>query len=158
MFEWYNKLLLNTVLKWQFIVLLKSYTGCVKRFYCIIYTIKLCNKTIHNVKSKKKSLFRNNILYQRYNIFFLMTYLLLDTINFARSGICLSEVCHVFTLYLVLSRFPVGGVLYFTFIPLPFAWWCQHDVTSIAKWRGQVSSWLLVIWHSLIAKSLLVIW
>ncbi len=40
----------------------------------------------------------------------------------------------------------------------PLAWWCQHDITSIAKSRGQVSSWLLAIWHSLIAKSLLAIW
>jgi hypothetical protein len=58
----------------------------------MIYTMKLCNKTIHNVRSKKKCLCLNNILKQRYNILFLMTYLLLDTINFARSRICLSEV------------------------------------------------------------------
>ncbi len=61
-------------------------------------------------------------------------------------------------MYLVLSRFSVGGVLYLTCIPLPLAWWHQHDVTSIAKWCGQSSSWLLAIWHSLIAKSLLAIW
>ncbi len=59
---------------------------------------------------------------------------------------------------MVLSRFSVGGVLYLTCIPLPLAWWRQHDVTSIAKWRGQASSWLLAIWHSFIAKSLLEIW
>ncbi len=61
-------------------------------------------------------------------------------------------------MYLVLSRFSVGGVLYLTCIPLPLAWWCQHDITSIAKWRGQTLSWSLAIWHSLIAKSLLTIW
>ncbi len=56
------------------------------------------------------------------------------------------------------SRFSIGGVLCLTCIPSPLAWWHQHDITSIAKWRGQASSWLLVIWHSLIAKSLLAIW
>ncbi len=54
--------------------------------------------------------------------------------------------------------FSVGVVLYSTCIPLSLAWWRQHDVTSIAKWRGQASSWLLAIWHSPIAESLLVIW
>ncbi len=63
--------MLNNVVKWQFIVLLKPYTGCVKKFYCMIYTIKLCNKTIHNVRSKKQfCLCPNNILYQRYNLSF----------------------------------------------------------------------------------------
>jgi hypothetical protein len=62
----------------------------------MIYIIKLCNKTIHNVKSEKIfCLCPNNILYQRYNILFLMTYLLLNTINFARFGIRLSEVQNV---------------------------------------------------------------
>ncbi len=61
-------------------------------------------------------------------------------------------------MYLDLSRFSVGGVLYLTCILLPLAWWRQHDVTSIAKWHGQASSWLLAIWHSLIAKSSLAIW
>ncbi len=66
--------------------------------------------------------------------------------------------CHVITVYLVLSRFSVGGVLYLTCIPSPLAWWREHDITSIAKWHGQESSWLLAIWHSPIAKSLLSIW
>jgi hypothetical protein len=44
--------------------------GRVKEFYCMIYTIKLCNMTIHYVRSKKKCLCPNNILYQRYNISF----------------------------------------------------------------------------------------
>ncbi len=51
-----------------------------------------------------------------------------------------------FTVYLVLSRFSVGGVLYITCISSPLAWWHQHDVTSIAKWCGQASFWLLAIW------------
>ncbi len=70
MFEWYNKLLLNNVLKWQFIVLFKPYTGCVKEFYCMMYTIKMCNKTIHNIRSEKNCLCPKNILYQKYNISF----------------------------------------------------------------------------------------
>ncbi len=41
---------------------------------------------------------------------------------------------------------------------LLLAWWFQHDVTSIAKWRGQLSSWPLATLRSLIAKSLLPIW
>ncbi len=37
----------------------------------MIYTIKLCNKTIHNVRSQQIfCLCPNNILYQRYNISF----------------------------------------------------------------------------------------
>ncbi len=63
-----------------------------------------------------------------------------------------------FYLVLVLSRFTVGRVLHLTCIPLPLAWWHEHDVTNIAKWCGQASSWLLAIWLSLIAKSLLAIW
>ncbi len=51
-----------------------------------------------------------------------------------------------FTVYLVLIRISVGGVLYISCIPLPLAWWHQHDITSIAKWRGQASYWLLAIW------------
>ena len=93
MFEWYNKLLLKNILKWQFIVLLKPYTGCVKEFYCMIYTIKLCNKTIHNIRSKKENVCVQTIYCIKDTMYcFLMTYLLLDTINFTRSGICLSEV------------------------------------------------------------------
>ncbi len=42
--------------------------GCVKEFYCMIYTIKLCNKTIIMLEAKKKCLCPNNILYQGYNI------------------------------------------------------------------------------------------
>ncbi len=38
-----------------------------------------------------------------------------------------------FTIYLVLRKFLVGGVLYITCISSPLAWWGQHDVTSIAK-------------------------
>ncbi len=66
--------------------------------------------------------------------------------------------CHVFTMYLVLSKSSVGGVLYLTCIPLPLAWWHQHDITSIANWLGQASPWLLAIWPSFITKLLLLIW
>ncbi len=70
MFELYNKIMLNIALNVQYIVLLKPYMGCVKEFYYMIYTIKLCNKIIHNVRSKKKCLCPSNILHQRYNILF----------------------------------------------------------------------------------------
>ncbi len=69
MFECYNILLLNDILKWQFIVCQKQYTGCEKKFYCIIDTIKCCNKTIHDVWNKKNiCLCLINLLYQWYNI------------------------------------------------------------------------------------------
>jgi hypothetical protein len=58
----------------------------------MIYTIKLCNKTIHNVRSKKEFVCVQTIYCIKDTIYcFLMTYLLLDTINFARFGTCLSE-------------------------------------------------------------------
>ncbi len=56
---------------------------------------------------------------------------------------------------MVLSRLSVGGVLYLACITLLLASWPQHDITSIAKWRGQASSWLLAIWRSFITKSYL---
>jgi hypothetical protein len=59
----------------------------------MIYTIKLCNKTIHNITSGKKIVCVQTIYCIQNTIHcFLMTYLLLDTINFARSKICLSDV------------------------------------------------------------------
>jgi hypothetical protein len=58
----------------------------------MIYTIKLSNKTIHNVRSEKKNVCVQIIYYIKDTIYrFLITYLLLDTINFSRSRICLSE-------------------------------------------------------------------
>ncbi len=59
----------------------------------MIYTIKLCNKTIHNVRSDFLFVCVQTIYCIKDTIYcFLMTYLLLNAINFTRSGICLSEV------------------------------------------------------------------
>jgi hypothetical protein len=58
----------------------------------MIYTIKLCNKTIHNVRSEKNVCVQTIYCINDTIHHFLMTYLLLDTINFTRSRICLSGV------------------------------------------------------------------
>ncbi len=49
----------------------KQYIGCEKEFYCMIHTIKCCDKTIHNVWNNKIIWLCSNIfLYQWYNILY----------------------------------------------------------------------------------------
>ncbi len=86
--------------------IVEPYMGCVKEFYCRIYTIKLCNKIIHNVRSKIFFVCVQTIYYIKDTIYcFLMTYLLLDAIIFSRYGICLSEDWCLLTRLLVTSPF-----------------------------------------------------
>ncbi len=98
------------------------------------------------------------------------------TISWVNPSSQLLKPC--FTVYLVLSRFLVGRVLYITCILSPLAWWCQHDVTSIAKCfiligsnsasyiaksslvirRTDITKFLLTTWQSNVAKFTLAIW
>ncbi len=71
----------------------KQYTGCEKEFHCMIDTISVVIRQSIMFETKKIFVCAQTIYCFNDTIYcFLITYLLLDTINFARSGICLSEV------------------------------------------------------------------
>jgi hypothetical protein len=93
----------------------------------MIYTIKLCNKTIHNVRSKKKFVCVQTIYCIKDIIYcFLMTYLLLDAINFTRSRICLSEVLSTPASFCVVSHQPATLRLPSSISSPAHGWLCLH--------------------------------